>query len=134
MASTAVAVAQDWFVSFGGVLQVFRRRNAGFTVIPPTMVARSRRRCLHKWDNGTILFYGRELNDKNLFITDVPVSVSGTGKGLSVSDFPGFQCQHGNICRRRGCAAFRCRRASRGGAHLQRICPKVAARNLHMLG
>ena len=44
----------------------------------------------HTMDQGTIMFYARVLNDKNLFITDIPVTVSGSGKNQSVSGFPGF--------------------------------------------
>jgi len=32
--------------------------------------------------------FARELNDKNLFITDIPVTVTGTGNSQSVSGFP----------------------------------------------
>ena len=30
------------------------------------------------------MFYFRELNDKNLFIADIPLVASGTGKNVSV--------------------------------------------------
>ncbi len=36
-------------------------------------------------DIGTLMFFARELNDKNLFITDIPVTVTGTGNDQSVS-------------------------------------------------
>ena len=51
----------------------------------------------HKWDSGKILFYARVLNDKNLFITDIPVTVSGTGNSQSVSAFPGFNPNTGTF-------------------------------------
>ena len=44
----------------------------------------------HDMDNGSIMFYARELNDKNLFISDIPLAVTGTGKNVSYSAFPGF--------------------------------------------
>jgi hypothetical protein len=41
-------------------------------------------------DNGSIMFYARELNDKNLFIADIPLVATGSGKNVSYSAFPGF--------------------------------------------
>jgi outer membrane receptor protein involved in Fe transport len=88
-------LTQDWFVSVGG----FYRYSDGVrdSQYPADDGGQITATLAHKWDNGSILFYGRELNDKNLFITDVPVSVSGLGKGLSVSAFPGFNPNTGTF-------------------------------------
>ena len=88
-------LTQDWFVSFGG----FYRYSDGVrdSQYPADNGGQITATLSHKWDQGTILFYGRELNDKNLFITDVPVSVSGEGKDLSVSAFPGFNPHTGTF-------------------------------------
>lgn len=88
-------LTQDWFVSVGG----FYRYSDGVrnSQYPADNGGQITATLSHKWDNGTILFYGRELNDKNLFITDVPVSVSGEGKDLSVSAFPGFNPHTGTF-------------------------------------
>ena len=42
----------------------------------------------HPMANGSLLLWARQLHDKNLFITDVPVAVSADGR--TVSAFPGF--------------------------------------------
>src|SRR6185437_3102742 len=51
----------------------------------------------HTLDNGSIMFFARDLNDKNLFITDIPVTVTGTGSSQSVSAFPGFNPNTGTF-------------------------------------
>lgn len=88
-------LTQDWFVSFGG----FYRYSDGVrdSQYPADNGGQITATLSHKWDEGTIVFFGRELNDKNLFITDVPVSVSGEGKDLSVSAFPGFNPHTGTF-------------------------------------
>lgn len=88
-------LTQDWFVSLGG----FYRYSQGVrdSQFPADNGGQLTGTLAHKWDNGSILFYARVLNDKNLFITDVPVTVSGTGKSQSVSAFPGFNPNNGTF-------------------------------------
>ncbi len=43
------------------------------------------------------MFFARDLNDKNLFVTDIPVVVSGSGSNQSVSGFPGFNPNTGTF-------------------------------------
>jgi len=79
-------IAENWFVSFGG----FYRNSNGIrrSEFPADDGGQLTGTISHKMDNGSILFYARVLNDKNLFITDVPLQVSADGK--TVSGFPGF--------------------------------------------
>ena len=88
-------LTQDWFVSLGG----FYRYSQGVrdSQFPADNGGQLTGTLAHKWDSGKILFYARVLNDKNLFITDVPVTVSGTGKSQSVSAFPGFNPNNGTF-------------------------------------
>ncbi|HEY0342474.1 MAG TPA: TonB-dependent receptor, partial [Steroidobacteraceae bacterium] len=88
-------VTQDWFFSLGG----FYRYSDGIrsSQYPADNGGQLTGTLAHKWDNGKILFYARVLNDKNLFITDIPVTVSGTGKSQSVSAFPGFNPNTGTF-------------------------------------
>ncbi|HVW67802.1 MAG TPA: TonB-dependent receptor [Steroidobacteraceae bacterium] len=88
-------LAQDWFVSFGG----FYRYSEGVrnSQYPADNGGQLTGTLTHKTDNGTILFYARVLDDKNLFITDIPVTVSGTGKSQSISAFPGFNPNNGTF-------------------------------------
>jgi outer membrane receptor protein involved in Fe transport len=88
-------LAQDWLVSFGG----FYRYSDGVrdSQYPADDGGQLTATLSHKWDNGSVLFFGRELNDKNLFITDIPVTVSGTGNNQSVSAFPGFNPNTGTF-------------------------------------
>jgi outer membrane receptor protein involved in Fe transport len=79
-------VSEDWFFSLGG----FYRNSNGVRKpqFPADDGGQLTGTLSHKLDNGSLLFYGRVLNDKNLFITDVPLQVSANGK--DVSAFPGF--------------------------------------------
>jgi hypothetical protein len=88
-------MAQDWFVSFGG----FYRYSEGVrdSQFPADNGGQLTGTLAHKWDSGKILFYARVLNDKNLFITDIPVTVSGNGKNQTVSGFPGFNPNTGTF-------------------------------------
>ncbi len=88
-------LTQDWFVSLGG----FYRYSQGVRdpQFPADNGGQLTGTLSHKWDSGDILFYARVLNDKNLFITDIPVSVSGDGKNQSVSGFPGFNPNTGTF-------------------------------------
>ena len=88
-------LTQDWFVSFGGFYRTSEGvRNSQF---PADNGGQLTGTLSHKWDSGKIVFYARVLNDKNLFITDIPVTVSGNGKGQSVSAFPGFNPNTGTF-------------------------------------
>jgi outer membrane receptor protein involved in Fe transport len=79
-------LAQDWFFSIGG----FYRNSNGIrkSEFPADDGGQLTGTLTHKMENGTVMFYARVLNDRNLFITDVPVSVSSNGK--NVSEFPAF--------------------------------------------
>src|SRR3984893_13813026 len=88
-------LAPDWFVSVGG----FYRYSSGIrdSQFPADDGGQITATLTHNLDNGTIMFFGRELNDKNLFITDIPVTVTGSGKSQSVSGFPGFNPNTGTF-------------------------------------
>ncbi len=88
-------LTQDWLVSVGG----FYRYSQGVrdSQYPADNGGQLTATLFHKMDNGSILFYGRALNDKNLFITDIPVTVSGNGKDQTVSGFPGFNPHTGTF-------------------------------------
>ena len=88
-------LTQDWFISLGG----FYRTTDGVrdSQYPADNGGQLTGTLAHKWDEGKILFYARVLNDKNLFITDIPVTVNGSGKGQSVSGFPGFNPNTGTF-------------------------------------
>jgi outer membrane receptor protein involved in Fe transport len=79
-------IAPDWFMSVGG----FYRDSNGVRSpeFPSDIGGQLTATLSHNLDNGTIMFYARVLDDKNLFITDVPLTVSADGK--HVSAFPGF--------------------------------------------
>ena len=79
---------QDWRVSIGGYYeQSDGIRTSQFPAIEGGQLTATLART---WDQGSILFYGRTLNEKDLFITDVPLVASGTGTNTSYSSFPGF--------------------------------------------
>jgi outer membrane receptor protein involved in Fe transport len=88
-------LTQDWLVSFGG----FYRYSQGVrdSQFPADNGGQLTGTLSHKWDAGKIVFFARVLNDKNLFITDIPVTVTGNGKDQSVSAFPGFDPNHGTF-------------------------------------
>jgi outer membrane receptor protein involved in Fe transport len=81
-------LSEDWFMSVGG----FYRVSDG--VRPPQYPADEGGQftgtLTHRMDNGSVMFYARVLNDKNLFIADVPLVATGSGKDVSYSAFPGF--------------------------------------------
>jgi outer membrane cobalamin receptor len=81
-------LSKDWFVSIGG----FYRESDGIrnTQYPADNGGQLTATLTHDMDNGTIEFFARALNDKNLFIADVPLVATGTGKNVSYSAFPGF--------------------------------------------
>src|ERR1700730_18618037 len=88
-------LAPDWFMSVGG----FYRYSSGIrdSQFPADDGGQLTATLTHTLDNGTIMFFARELNDKNLFITDIPVTVTGTGNSQSVSAFPGFNPNTGTF-------------------------------------
>ena len=81
-------ISKDWYMSVGGFYRTSDGvRNSQFPADDGGQLTAS---LSHDMDNGSIMFYARELNDKNLFIADIPLTVSGTGKNASYSSFPGF--------------------------------------------
>lgn len=88
-------LTQDWFVSVGG----FYRYSDGVrdSQFPADNGGQLTATLSHSMDNGSVLFFARVLNDKNLFITDIPVTVNGSGHGQSVSAFPGFNPNTGTF-------------------------------------
>jgi iron complex outermembrane receptor protein len=88
-------LAPDWFMSVGG----FYRYSSGVrnSQFPADDGGQLTATLSHNLDNGTIMFFARGLNDKNLFITDIPVTVAGTGSSQSVSAFPGFNPHTGTF-------------------------------------
>ena len=88
-------LAQDWYMSVGG----FYRYSSGIrdSQFPADDGGQLTATLTHTMDIGTLMFFARELNDKNLFITDIPVTVSGSGNSQSVSGFPGFNPNTGTF-------------------------------------
>lgn len=88
-------ISQDWFFSLGGFYRDSNGvRNSQFPADDGGQITGT---LTHTLDNGKIMFFARELNDKNLFITDIPVNVSGSGSSQSVSGFPGFNPSTGTF-------------------------------------
>ncbi len=79
-------LSRNWYFSIGG----FYRTDNGIRdpQFPANEGGQLTATLSRNFDNGDIMFYARALNDKNLFITDVPLQVSPDGK--NVSAFPGF--------------------------------------------
>jgi outer membrane receptor protein involved in Fe transport len=88
-------LAPDWYMSVGG----FYRYSSGIrgSQFPADDGGQLTGTVTHTLENGTIMFFARALNDKNLFITDIPVTVTGTGSSQSVSAFPGFNPNTGTF-------------------------------------
>jgi outer membrane receptor protein involved in Fe transport len=88
-------LAENWFASIGG----FYRNSNGVrnSQYPADDGGQLTGTVTHTLENGSIMFFARDLNDKNLFITDIPVTVSGTGSSQSVSAFPGFNPNTGTF-------------------------------------
>ena len=86
-------LAHRWYFSIGG----FYRESSGIrrSQFPADDGGQLTATLYHTWKNGNLLLWGRELNDKNLFITDIPVAVSPNGE--SVSAFPGFNPNTGTF-------------------------------------
>ena len=86
-------IAQDWYMSIAGF---YRDSNGVRSPQYPSDIGGQLTGTLtHTLDAGSIMFYARVLSDKNLFITDVPLSVSANGRG--VSPFPGFSALTGTF-------------------------------------
>jgi iron complex outermembrane receptor protein len=81
-------ISKDWYMSVGG----FYRTSDGIrnSQFPADDGGQLTATLSHDLDTGSIMFYARELNDKNLFVADIPLLSSGTGKNTSYSAFPGF--------------------------------------------
>jgi hypothetical protein len=88
-------LAQDWFMSVGG----FYRYSNGIrdSQFPADDGGQLTATLTHTLDVGTVMFFARELNDKNLFVTDIPVTVTGSGGSQTVSGFPGFNPNTGTF-------------------------------------
>lgn len=86
-------LAHQWYFSIGG----FYRESSGIrrTQFPADDGGQLTATLYHTFSNGNLLLWGRELNDKNLFITDIPVAVSPNGQ--NVSAFPGFNPHTGTF-------------------------------------
>jgi len=79
-------LAAGWLASIGGFYRVSNGiRSSQFPADDGGQLTETLFRPI---DDGSLLFWARELHDKNLFITDVPVAVSPDGR--TVSAFPGF--------------------------------------------
>jgi outer membrane receptor protein involved in Fe transport len=79
-------LAGDWRVSIGGFYRVSNGiRDPQFPANEGGQLTETLFRPLA---GGGLLFWARQLNDKNLFITDLPLAVSADGR--TVSAFPGF--------------------------------------------
>ncbi|MGH8113983.1 MAG: TonB-dependent receptor plug domain-containing protein [Rhodanobacteraceae bacterium] len=78
-------IADGWFASIGG----FYRTSDG--VRDPQFNAdkggQLTATLTHDWDNGSLVLWARKLDDKNQFITPIPMV---QGSGDSFSGFPGF--------------------------------------------
>jgi hypothetical protein len=81
-------LSQDWFMSVGG----FYRVSDGVrpSQYPADDGGQFTATLSHTMDSGSIMFYARVLNDKNLFVADIPLVASGSGKNVTYSAFPGF--------------------------------------------
>lgn len=79
-------LASGWLASIGGFYRVSNGiRNSQFPADDGGQLTETLFRQL---SNGSVLFWARQLHDKNLFITDIPVAVSPDGR--TVAAFPGF--------------------------------------------
>ncbi len=79
-------ISTGWYYSIGG----FYRTSNGIrsSQFPADQGGQLTATLSHDLADGSVMFYARVLNDKNLFITDVPLVT--TNNGNSVSAFPGF--------------------------------------------
>ena len=86
-------LSPGWFYSIGG----FYRTNNGIRSpqFPADQGGQLTATLTHDLSNGSVMFYARDLSDKNLFITDVPLIVSANGS--NISSFPGFSALTGTF-------------------------------------
>jgi outer membrane receptor protein involved in Fe transport len=94
-ANTGFKITDGWYGTLGG----FYRENEG--VRPPQFPADQGGQFTatlnHDLEGGSLLFWGRVLDDKNQFIVPVPVIQSSTGSSFSA--YPGFcplKCSYGS--------------------------------------
>ena len=86
-------LAPDWFVSLGGFYRVSDGiRSSQF---PANDGGQLTATLYHPLSRGNLLLWARALDDKNLFITDIPVAVSADGGAISA--FPGFDPHTGTF-------------------------------------
>ena len=86
-------LVQDWYFSIGGYYEESEGiRRSQFPAIDGGQLTAT---LSHTLDNGKIMFYARALNDKDLFITDIPLTARGTGTGTTYGSFPGFNALTG---------------------------------------
>ncbi|MHB8815937.1 MAG: TonB-dependent receptor domain-containing protein, partial [Steroidobacteraceae bacterium] len=79
-------LAAGWLASIGGFYRVSNGiRSPQFPADDGGQLTET---LFHPMGDGSLLLWARQLHDKNLFITDIPVAVSPDGK--TVSAFPGF--------------------------------------------
>ncbi len=78
-------ISPGWFYSVGGFYRTDQIRNPQF---PANQGGQLTATLTHDLKHGSIMFYVRDLNDRNQFLTDVPLIVSPNGQNLS--SFPGF--------------------------------------------
>ncbi|MFC5527101.1 TonB-dependent receptor [Rhodanobacter ginsengisoli] len=78
-------IAENWYGSVGG----FWRKSDGVRdpQFPADKGGQLTATLTHDMDNGTVMFWARALNDKNQFITPIPLI---QGNGSSFSAYPGF--------------------------------------------
>lgn len=88
-------LVQGWYASVGG----FYRYSDGIRAsqYPADNGGQFTATLSRPMEHSSLLFFLRELDDKNLFITDIPVSVAGTGSATSVAGFPGFNPNTGTF-------------------------------------
>ena len=86
-------ISHHWYFSVGG----FYRESDGIrnSQFPANRGGQFTATLYHTWHNGNLLLWGRQLSDKNLFITDIPLAVSPNGE--NVSGFPGFNPNTGTF-------------------------------------
>ncbi|EQD64709.1 TonB-dependent outer membrane receptor, partial [mine drainage metagenome] len=83
-------ISPGWFYSVGGFYRTDQIRNPQF---PANQGGQLTATLTHDLKHGSIMFYVRDLNDRNQFLTDVPLIVSPNGQNLS--SFPGFSALTG---------------------------------------
>jgi outer membrane receptor protein involved in Fe transport len=88
-------IAEGWYGSVGGFYRVSQGvRSPSFTADDGGQFTATLK---HDLDGGSLLFWGRVLDDKNQYITPVPLVQNGSG--ASFSSFPGFcalTCSYGS--------------------------------------